>query len=94
MSPRGDTTHSMRKGSTMAVRKTDPEPFPVRGTPSGYRETWESDDSAIIRALNAEREELIVAVQESAGTRRGGKKRASRELHPPAPPADRSPDDP
>ena len=78
----------------MAVRKTDPEPFPVRGTPSGYRDTWESDDSAIIRALNAEREQLVVAVRESAGPRRGGKKRAPREPHQPASPADRIATDP
>jgi hypothetical protein len=51
----------------MAARKTDPEPFPVRGTPSGYRDRWEADDSAIIQAMNAERERLIIAVRESAG---------------------------
>ena len=84
----------MRKGSTMAVRKTDPEPFPVRGTPSGYRDIWESDDSAIIQALDAEREQLIVAVRESARPRRGGRGRAPREPHQLASPADRIATDP
>ena len=50
----------------MAVRKTDPEPLPVRGTPSGYRDRWEADDEAVIEALTAERERLIVAARESA----------------------------
>ena len=39
----------------MASRKTDPEPFPVRGTPTGYRNCWEADDSALIQAQIAER---------------------------------------
>src|SRR5215218_3995082 len=71
----GDTAHSMRKGSTMAVRKTDPEPFPVRGTPSGYRDHWDSDDDSLIQALTAERERLRVAVRESAAPYRRGKGR-------------------
>ena len=73
----------------MAVRKTDPEPFPVRGTPSGYRDRWEADDSAIIQALHAERERLIVAVRESAAPYRRGKGRAPSESCQPAAPADR-----
>ncbi len=48
----------------MAARKTEPEPFPVRGTPTGYRDRWETDDRALIQALNAERERLLVAVHE------------------------------
>jgi hypothetical protein len=73
----------------MAVRKTDPEPFPVRGTPTGYRDRWEADDSAIIEALSAERERLLVAARESAAPYRRGKGRVPGEADQPASPADR-----
>jgi hypothetical protein len=73
----------------MAVRKTDPEPFPVRGTPSGYRDRWEADDSALIQALHAERERLIVAVRESAAPYRRGQGRVPGESGQPAAPTDR-----
>jgi hypothetical protein len=73
----------------MAARKTDPEPFPVRGTPTGYRDRWEADDSAIIQALNAERERLLGAVQQSAAPYRRGKDRVPGESSQPASPADR-----
>ena len=73
----------------MATRKTDPEPFPVRGTPSGYRDRWEADDSGIIQALTAERERLIAAARESAAPYRRGKGRSPGESCQPAPPADR-----
>ena len=73
----------------MASRKTDPEPFPVRGTPSGYRDRWEADDEAIIEALAAERERLIVAARESAAPHRRGKRLAPSEPHQPASPDDR-----
>ena len=56
----------------MASRKTEPEPFPIRGTPTGYRDRWEADDAAIIEALTAERERLIVAARESAAPYRRG----------------------
>ena len=56
----------------MAARKTDPEPFPVRGTPSGYRDIWDTEDHAIIQAQIAEREQLIVAARETAATVRRG----------------------
>jgi hypothetical protein len=72
----------------MAVPKTDPEPFPVRGTPSGYRDRWEADDEAIIQALTAERERLVVAVRESAAPYRRGKGRVPGEADQPDPPAD------
>ena len=78
----------------MATRKTDPEPFPVRGTPTGYRDRWDSDDSAIIQALNAERERLIVAARESAATVRRGKGRVPGASGLPASPADRIVTDP
>jgi hypothetical protein len=78
----------------MAGRKTDPEPFPVRGTPSGYRDRWEADDSAIIQALSAERERLISAVRESAAPYRRGKGRGVAESCQPASPADRIETDP
>jgi hypothetical protein len=78
----------------MAMRKTDPEPFPVRGTPSGYRDRWEADDSAIIQALHAERERLIVAAQESAARYRRGKGRPPGASGQPASPADRIVTDP
>jgi hypothetical protein len=78
----------------MAVRKTDPEPFPVRGTPSGYRDCWEADDSAIIEALHAEREQLNVAVRENAAPYRGRKGRPPSEGRQPASPTDRIATDP
>ena len=78
----------------MATRKTDPEPFPVRGTPSGYRDRWESDDDAIIEAQSAERERLIVAARESAAPYRRGKGRVPGEAGQPAAPADRIEADP
>ena len=46
------------EGVTMASRKTEPEPFPVRGRPTGYRDRWDSDDGAIIQAQTAEHERL------------------------------------
>ncbi len=78
----------------MAARKTDPEPFPVRGTPTGYRDRWESDDSAMIQALNAERERLIVAARDNAAPYRRGKGRVPGESCQPAAPADRIEADP
>jgi hypothetical protein len=54
----------------MASRKTEPEPFPVRGTPSGYRDRWEADDGAVIQAQLAEHERLLVAAREAAAPRR------------------------
>jgi hypothetical protein len=78
----------------MASRKTDPQPFPTRGTPTGYRDIWDADDSVLIQAQIAERERLLVAVRESAGPRRGGSGRASRKSCPPASPADRIATDP
>jgi hypothetical protein len=73
----------------MARRKTDPQPFPMRGTPAGYRDIWEADDSILIQALHAERERLIVAVRESAAPYRRGKGRSSREADKPSSPAER-----
>jgi hypothetical protein len=78
----------------MAARKTDPEPFPVRGTPTGYRDRWEADDEAIIQALTAERERLIAAARESAAPYRRGKGRVPGEADQPASPADRIEADP
>ncbi len=52
----------------MAARKTDPEPFPVRGTPTGYREIWDEDDDVVIQAQIAERERQIVAGREAAAS--------------------------
>ena len=78
----------------MATRKTEPEPFPVRGTPTGYRDRWETDDEAIIQALTAERERLLVAARESAAPYRRRKGRAASESDQPASPADRIETDP
>jgi hypothetical protein len=78
----------------MAARKTDPQPFPVRGTPTGYRDRWESDDSAIIQALTAERERLIVAARESAAPYRRGKGHVPSESCQSASPADWSETEP
>jgi len=60
----------------MATRKTDPEPFPVRGTPTGYRDRWDSDDGVVIQAQIAEHERLLVAAREAAAPHRRGKGRA------------------
>ena len=73
----------------MASRTTAPEPFPIRGTPAGYRDRWEADDEAIIEALTAERERLIVTARESAASRRRGKRRAPDPPRQPAASADR-----
>ena len=78
----------------MTARKTDPEPFPVRGTPSGYRDRWDSDDDAIIQAQSAERARLIVAVRESAAPYRRGKGRVPGDAGQPAASADRIETDP
>jgi hypothetical protein len=60
----------------MATRKTDPEPFPVRGTPTGYRDRWEADDDAVIQAQIAEHERLLIAARTAAAPYRRGKGRA------------------
>ena len=73
----------------MAARKTNPEPFPVRGTPTGYRDRWDSDDDALIQAQIAEHERLIVAARESAAPYRRGKGRAPDTPRQPAAPTDR-----
>jgi hypothetical protein len=73
----------------MASRKTDPEPFPVRGTPTGYRDRWEADDGAVIQAQIAEHERLIVAAREAAATVRRGKGRVPDASGQPAAPTDR-----
>ena len=73
----------------MASRVTEPEPFPIRGTPTGYRDRWEAGDEAIIQALHAERERLLVAARESAAPHRRGKRRAPDTPRQPAAPTDR-----
>ena len=73
----------------MASRKTEPEPFPIRGTPTGYRDRWDADDEAIIEALAAVRERLIVVARESAAPHRRGKNRAPATPRQPAAPTDR-----
>jgi hypothetical protein len=78
----------------MASRKTEPEPFPVRGTPSGYRDRWEGDDGAVIQAQIAEHERLLVAAREAAAPYRRGKGRAPDTPHQPAAPTDRIASDP
>ena len=55
----------------MPARKTDPQPFPTRGTPSGYREIWDVDDSTVMEAQIAERERQAVARDIAASHRRG-----------------------
>jgi hypothetical protein len=69
----------------MTPRKTAPEPFPVRGTPTGYRDMWEADDSAIIQAQIAERERLIVAARGAARVRRGKELTPGEPIQPPSP---------
>jgi hypothetical protein len=73
----------------MAPRKTDPEPLPVRGTPTGYRDHWECDDCALIEAQITERESLLTAVRACAGPQRRGQRDASGESPQPVSPADR-----
>jgi hypothetical protein len=74
----------------MASRKTEPEPFPIRGTPTGYRDRWEADDEAIIEALAAERERLLVAAREAAAPHGRGTGRAPDPPRQPAAPTDRN----
>jgi hypothetical protein len=78
----------------MASRKTEPEPFPIQATPSGYRDRWEADDEAIIQAQIAEHERLLVAAREAAAPYRRGNGRASDRTHQPAAPTDRIASDP
>ena len=78
----------------MAARKTDPQPFPVRGTPAGYRDIWEADDRVLIQAQIAERERLLAAARESAAPYRRGNGRAPSESGQPASPTDRIATDP
>ena len=78
----------------MASRKTEPEPFPMRGTPRGYRESWEADDDAVIQAQMAEHERQLVAIREAAAPHRRGKGRAPDTPHQPAAPEDRIASDP
>ena len=66
----------------MARRKTDPEPFPTRGTPTGYRDSGDSDDRAVIQAQIAERERLLVAARETAVPRHHGTGLDSRKTDP------------
>jgi hypothetical protein len=73
----------------MASRKTEPEPFPVRGTPTGYRDRWDSDDGAVIQAQRAEHERLLVAAREAAAPHRRGNGRAPDTPRQPAAPTDR-----
>jgi hypothetical protein len=78
----------------MASRKTEPEPFPVLGTPTGYRDSWEADDSAVIQAQIAEYERLLVAAREAAAPHRRGKRVAPGEPRQPTSPDDRIATDP
>ena len=67
----------------MAIHKTQPEPFPVRGTPTGYRDRWEANDQAIIEAQIAEHERLLVAAREADSPHRRGKRVAPGEPRQP-----------
>jgi hypothetical protein len=78
----------------MASRKTEPEPFPVRGTTTGYRDRWETNDEAIIEAQIAERERLTVAAREAAAPHRRGKRVAPGEPRQPTSPDYRIATDP
>ena len=78
----------------MARRTTDPEPFPVRGTPRGYRDVWDSDDRVLIQAQLAEQERLLAAVREHAAPYRRGKEQAPSKSGQPGAPADRIATDP
>jgi hypothetical protein len=78
----------------MASRKTEPEPFPVRGTPTGYRDRWEADNGAVIQDQIAEHERLLVAARESAAPHRRGKGRTSDTPRQAAAPTDRIVSDP
>ena len=73
----------------MAARKTDPQPFPTRGTPSSYREIWDGDDSAVLEAQIAERERQTVAREVAASHRRGkGRDAGETVMQPPSSPAE------
>ncbi len=74
----------------MPARMTEPQPFPTRGTPSGYREIWDSEDSAVMEAQIAERERQSVAAHEAAATvkRRQGRITGETGARPPSAPAE------
>jgi hypothetical protein len=73
----------------MATRKPDRQPFPTRGTPNGYREIWDGEDSAVMEALIAERERQTVAREVAASHRRGkGRDAGETDMRPPSTPAD------
>ena len=78
----------------MVSRTTEPGPFPVRGTPSGYRDIWEADDDAVIQAQMAEHERLLVTAQEAAAAHRRRKGRAPDTPCQPASSTDRIASDP
>ena len=72
----------------MAARKTDPQAFPTRGTPSGYRDIWDGEDSTVMEAQIAERERQIVA-REVASHRRGkGCDAGETAMRPPSSPTE------
>ena len=78
----------------MPARKTDPQPFPTRGTPSGYREIWDAEDSAVIEAQMAERERKMVAREVAAPHRRGkGRDAGETDIHQSASPTEASASD-
>ena len=69
----------------MAARKTDPQPFPKRGTPSGYREVWDGEDRTVMEAQMAERERQVVAREVAASHRRGkGRDAGESSMRPPS----------
>ena len=73
----------------MTARKTDPQPFPTRGTPSGYREIWDGADTTVMEAQIAERERQIVAREVVASHRRGkGRDSGETAMRPPSSPAE------
>ena len=79
----------------MPARKTDPQPFPTRGTPSGYREIWDGEDSTVMEAQIAERERQAVAREVAAPHRRGkGRDAGESTMHRPTSPTEVSAIDP
>ena len=79
----------------MTSRKTDPQPFPTRGTPSGYREIWDGADTTVIEAQIAERERQAVARDVVASHRRGKRDDTGEiTLRPPSPSAEENATDP
>ena len=72
----------------MTSRKTDPQPFPTRGTPTGYRDRWDADDDPLIERHLAEYARQLVAARAAATPHHRGPRLPSEAAGEPAVPGD------